>query len=453
MKISVVRNSWLQILAAFTGSIGTINDGMQYGWSAPIIPKLRQEDSPIKISKGDEGLIENVYMVGGIFGILAIAIYTKFMGRKPIIILAAIKHLVAWTLIATTKKIEVLYLARFIAGAAGNITFVSLPIYIAEIADESIRGFLGTFFYINMHVGILIIYFIAPFTSIVISSSVGIACVILQVVTFSFMPETPYYHINKGNQKAALNSLQIFRRKDDVYDELKDITNAVQRQESEKRRITDVFMVKSNLKAFTIAAALVLAQHFSGISVFIMNLHVILEDAESVVSPTVAPIIVAVTMLFACIAASFLVDRLGRKILLVSSSILTGLSLAVLAIYFYVKNTGGDISHVSWIPLASVTLYFLFNKFGIGLVPIVLFGELFPTSIKTMTMATLDIWFSILALASICMFMEFKSLYGMHVPFFIFAGLCLVTALFCQFFIPETKGKTLEEIQMMLKGL
>ncbi|XP_018321597.2 facilitated trehalose transporter Tret1-like [Agrilus planipennis] len=392
-------------------------------------------------------------MIGNIAGLLFTIIYMKFLGRKIIVILAAIKHVIAWILIATATRIEVLYFARFLAGAAGNIAFVSLPMYVAEIADESIRGFLGTFIYSNMILGVLVIYSIAPFTTIAISSSVGAACVTLQVLTFSFMPESPYYHIIKGNQEAALKSLQTFRRKEDVYEELKDITSAVQRQESEKGRIIDIFIVRSNLKAFIIAITLNLAQHFSGISVLLMNLHTILADAESIVSPETAPIIIAATMLIACIASSFIIDKFGRKILLVSSSILTGLSLTVLATYFYIKNSDDDISHLNWIPVVSVTLYSLFFKFGLGMVPIIFLGELFPTSVKAMAMSMVDISYGVFAIASVYLYIHLSSLYGMHVPFFIFAGLCIFAALFSQFFIPETKGKTLEEIQMMLKGM
>ncbi|XP_018321604.2 facilitated trehalose transporter Tret1-like [Agrilus planipennis] len=446
-------SKWLQLVAVITGTIGTISDGMQYGWTAPNIPKLRLDDSPIKIAKHDEEWIESIYMIGNTVGILFTIVYMKFMGRKPIIILAATKHVIAWMLIATATKIEVLYFARFLAGAAGNIAFVALPMYVAEIADESIRGFLGTFAYTSMILGVLVIYSIAPFTSIAISSSVGAACVTLQILTFSFMPESPYYHIIKGNQKAALKSLQIFRRKQDVYEELKDITSAVQRQEKEKGRIIDIFIVRSNLKAFIIAITLNFAQHFSGISVLLMNVHTILADAESVIPAETAPIIIAATMLIACIASSFTIDKFGRKILLVSSSILTGLSLIVLATYFYIKNSNSGTSDLNWIPVMSLILYSLFFKFGLGMVPIVFLGELFPTSIKAMAMSLINISYGVFGIASVYYYIHVSSLYGMHVPFFIFAGLCIFAALFSQLFIPETKGKTLEEIQMMLKGM
>ncbi|XP_025836612.1 facilitated trehalose transporter Tret1-like isoform X2 [Agrilus planipennis] len=454
MKWRLILLQLLSITASRNhGTIGTISDGMQYGWTAPNIPKLHLDDSPIKIEKHDEEWIENIYMIGNIAGLLFTIIYMKFLGRKIIVILAAIKHVIAWILIATATRIEVLYCARFLAGAAGNIAFVSLPMYIAEVADESIRGFLGTFVYTSMILGVLVIYSVAPFTSIAVSSSVGAACVTLQIITFSFMPESPYYHIIKGNQEAALKSLQTFRRREDVYDELKDITSAVERQESEKGRIIDIFIVRSNLKAFIIAITLNFAQHFSGISVLLMNVHTILADAESVISAETGPIIIAATMLIACIASSFIIDKFGRKKLLVSSSILTGLALTVLATYFYIKNSDYDISNLSWIPVVSVTMYSLFFKFGLGMVPIVFLGELFPTSVKGMAMSIVDISYGMCAILSVYVYIHLSSLYGIHVPFFIFAGLCIFAALFSQFCIPETKGKTLEEIQMILKGM
>ena len=441
-----------QFIAVFAGTISAVSDGMQYGWTAPVIPILESPNSPVKITETDVVWLENIYMLGGFAG-LPITIFSvdKF-GRKYSILIAAVQNVVAWFLIAFGSSVEYLYVARFLSGIAGDVAFVSAPMYIGEIADQKIRGVLGSCIYLMMLLGILVVYSVAPFVSIPVSSAVGCSFLIIQIITFPFMPETPYYLLLKNNKEGARRSLQRLRATMDVEKELEEISTAIERQKKERGRPIDLILVKSNRKAILIMTVLNGAQHFSSISVMLMNIHSILEDAASMLTPSTAAIIFSGLMLLAAFISACLIDKAGRKILLTSSSILTGISLLILASYFTVKNSGSDVSSYNWVPILSVMLYAITFKYGLGMVPIVMTAELFPTSVKAMGMTISDAMYVIFAVASIYLFQHLKGIYGMHVPFFIFACSCFITAFFTIFFIPETKGKTLEEIQQILKG-
>lgn len=132
--------------------------------------------------------------------------------------------------------------------------------------------------------------------SIAVSSAVGASFQIFQLFTFPFMPESPYYHLLKGNTSEAKRSLQRLRNKEDVEEELNEISEAVKRQSQEKGTPKDLIMVPSNLKAVIIMTVLNGSQHFSSISVMLMNLHSILGDAEGMLTPNSAAIIFAVIM-------------------------------------------------------------------------------------------------------------------------------------------------------------
>lgn len=427
---------------------------MQYGWTAPIIPILLSDDSPVPITEDDEVWLETVYMFGGIAGLPATIYLVDKIGRKRSILLSSVTSLISWILIATASKVEVLYVARFMTGVAGDVAFVSTPMYIAEIAEQKIRGFLAGLIYIMMLVGTLIIYAVAPFVEVYVSSIVGAAFLAFQLCTFTFMPESPYYHLVKGRKEAAENSLKKLRGKCDLDRELREITRTVERQNSEKGRPQDLIMVPSNRKALLIMVVLNIANHFSSISVMLMNMHSILQEAGSVyIDSTYAAIIFAAIMLIAATTAVSVVDKAGRKILLTTSSVLTGTSLAVLATYFALKNSGMDTDSFSWLPIVSVMVYAAVFKYGLGVVPIILLGELFPTSVKAMGMTISDCTYVVFGTISVYLYKALASAYGIHVPFYLFAGSCLFTALFCYFVIPETKGRTLDEIQYILKGL
>lgn len=426
---------------------------MQYGWTSPILQVLKSPDSPVPLKEHEETWLESVYMFGGIAGLPVTIFLVDRVGRKNSMVAAATCSLIGWILIAIADRVEYFYAARFLTGLAGDVAFVSAPMYVAEIADKKIRGFLAGMIYLMMLLGILVIYSVAPFVPIYVSSIVGGVILLTQLCAFPFIPKSPYFLLSKGRREEAFNALRRLRIRDNIDKEFEEIDAAVQRQKSEKGRPQDLILIKSNRKALIIMTVLCAAQHFSSISVILMNLHHILEEANSVyMSPTSSGILFAAMMLISATIADFYVDKFGRKILLTTSSLFTGLSLLVIAVYFSLQNSGVDVSGISWLPIASVMIYAAVFKYGLGMIPIVMTAELFPAKVKAMGMTISDAMYLVFALISIELYQRLSALYYLDVPFYIFSASCLFTAAFSMLYIPETKGKTLEEIQFILKG-
>ncbi|KAK5645065.1 hypothetical protein RI129_006365 [Pyrocoelia pectoralis] len=441
-----------QILAALTGTLTALSDGMQYGWSAPIIPVLQSRSTPVHITNSDIVWIENIYLLGGLAGIpLTLYMLDKF-GRKNTMLIAAVENLIAWLLVMFASTIDLVLVARFLTGLASDTNFVATPVYIAEISEKKIRGRLGSLIHIMMLIGILVIYGIGPFVSIAASSTVGVGVLVTQLLTFSFMPESPYYLLVKNKREEARKALQILRSSQDVDEELKEIAKVVEEENKVRGRPLELLTVKSNRKAFTIMTVLNFAQHYSGISVMLMNIHIILKDAVPIIPPRNAAILFSVFMLLACMVSALLIDSLGRRVLLYLSSFLTGASLLILATYFAFKYNGINVSAYNWVPIVAVMLYALTFKCGLGLIPIVMTAELYPTNVKALGCTASDAMYLIAATSSIYLFYDLQNKYGMHVPFFLFGCCCIFSGFFSVVVIPETKGKTLEEIQKLLKG-
>ncbi|CAH1124050.1 unnamed protein product [Ceutorhynchus assimilis] len=451
--LEIFKTASPQFVPVFCSTIGAISDGMHYGWSAPFMPILEKEDSHIQISPSDVTWLESIYLIGGLAG-LPVTIYSvDRLGRKASILLAAVISLIAWILIAVANDVIYLYVARFMVGLSGDVAFVAAPMYIAEIADKKIRGFLAGVIYVMMLVGILVVYAVAPFAPFYACSVIGSVFVIIQLISFPFMPDSPYYLLQKNKNDKAKRHLLRLRTNDNVDKEMEEITTAVNRQRSERGRPQDLILSKSNRKALIIMTVLNASQHFSSISVMLMNLHSILKEAESeYISFEVAGILFSTFMLIAATIADFTVDKFGRKGLLISSSLLSGLSLLVLAIYFTMKNSNYDVKGISWIPIAAVMVYAAVFKFGLGIIPIVMTAELFPAKVKAMGMTLADFSYLFFGLISVEMYQRLIHAYYLDIPFYIFASSTLLTAIFSWWYIPETKGKTLEEIQYILKG-
>lgn len=433
--------------------MGTISDGIQYGWSSPALPVLHSADTPVKITEDDDYWLEMLYMVGGMAGLPVTIYLVDKIGRKWSIIVASASNLIAWIMIACASDVVVLYVARFLTGMSADVAFVSAPMYIAECADAKIRGFLGTFIYIMMIIGVLVSYCVVPYVPIWASSCVGACLVVLQIIIFFWMPQSPYYLVIKGKHEKAKKALTWLRRRADVDEELKEIESAVERQNSERGRPIDLVMIPSNRKALLIMTTLNTVQHFCGISVILMNVETILDASGSVIDTKISAILFGVCMLVASIGGSPFIDRFGRKVLLISSSILSALFLGLLGIFFFLKDVEKlDLESYKIIPLLSVLGYALAYKYGLGLVPIVTTGELFPTPVKAMGMTMADLVYTVMAVVSLKVYYLTIELHGMYFPFMLFGVCGLFTAGFVYWVVPETKGKTLEEIQQILKG-
>lgn len=426
---------------------------MHYGWSAPVIPLLTAPDTPVPITEDDITWLESIVMIGGFAGLPLTIFFVDKIGRKYSIMVSNVVGTVCWIMLALADSVGVIYTARFISGIIGNVAFVATPMYIAEISEQHVRGFLAGMTYLMMLLGFVIVYVVAPFMEIWQSSLVGVVILVAQFSTFTFMPESPYYLLIKNKREKALWNLKWFRNSEDVEDELEEIAAAVERQQNEKGRPKDLVVVPSNRRAMIIMSVLNGAQHFTGISVMIMNLHSILRAAGSeYLDSRLAAIIFGILMFLAALTAVTFVDKSGRKILLIISSFLTGICLAIIAVYFTLQHLKYDTRTYSWIPVVATMAYAVVFKGGLGIVPIILTGELFPTSVKAMGMTIADAMYVIFSAFSIYLYQTLANHYGLHVPFYVFAVFTILTAAFSYLYVPETKGKTLEQIQFMLKG-
>lgn len=451
---NIFEGTFPQLVAVLAGTLTAVSDGMQYGWTSPVLPLLMGPNSPVAVTKDQGEWLETLLMLGSFSGLSITMYLVDKIGRKRSILLATFVTIIIWVATAVAPRVEYIFVARAFAGSAGNMAFVATPMYIAEIAEQKIRGFLSSLIYLMMLVGIFIIYAVAPYIPFYAHCVLGAVLAFIQLVIFPFMPESPYYLLYKDKYEDAERSLRRLRSAEANIDkELEDIKTAVTRQKTERGKIQDLFLVPSNRRGMMIMAILNAAQHFSSISVLLMNVHVVLEAAGSIyVESRIAAIMFSVIMILAATIASFSIDKFGRKTLLISSSIASSLCLLVLAIYFSLKNSGYDIASVSWIPIICVMLYALCFKLGLGMVPIVLTAELFPTKMKAYGMTIADGFYVISSLLSLQVYQRLKDSFGLQYPFYVFSFSCVVAAVFTYFFIPETKGKTLEEIQMILKG-
>lgn len=177
------------------------------------------------------------------------------------------------------------------------------------------------------------------------------------------------------------------------------------------------------------------------------------QAAGSNLEPSTATIIVGVIQVVVTFISTLVVDRLGRRLLLMISDSVMAICTLVLGIFFYLRNeTQDDTSNLGWLPLTSVCLFIVVFSLGYGPIPWMMVGELFAPHIKGFASSLSCVLNWILAFIVTRFYADLASSFGIHTTFWIFAVISAIGTVFVFFIVPETKGKTLDEIQRELGG-
>ncbi|XP_057339495.1 uncharacterized protein LOC130676995 [Microplitis mediator] len=452
----------LQFIAATAANIAVVAGGAMLGWTSPILLMLKEhppnEENPLgrAISEEEASWIGSLTPVGALVGGFFAGYLAETWGRRTTLLSSVIPATLGWILIATGETVEIFYVARFIFGVALSISFTVLPMYCGEIAETSIRGILGSFLQLFITIGLLWAYSIGPYVSY---TTFWITCGALPIAFFVFfftMPESPYYLAAKGRKEEVISVLARLRGKseDAVRIEADEIEATVQEAYNKEATITDLFTVKANFKALVFTCLLVIFQQMTGINVVLFYSENIFASAgNSGISSSIETIIVGIVQLIASCVTPLVVDRLGRRILLIISGTGTALSLGVLGLFFYLKDAAkSDVSNIGWLPIASLIIFIATYSIGWGPLPWAVMGEMFSTEVKSKAsgIVVFACWF--LAFLITKYFSNIALAFGQYTAFWLFGVFCILSVLFTVFILPETKGKSLQEIQNELSG-
>jgi MFS family permease len=269
------------------------------------------------------------------------------------------------------------------------------------------------------------------------------------------MPESPYFYLMKGRTDDARTSLQKLRQKQNVEEELHKLKSDVDRQMSESGSWKDVLTLSSNRKAVYAGIFLRASQQLGGISSFAVYTQYIFLKSGGNVSASTSAIIFMGLCAVLNMCAAFTLDRFGRRKSYFVSLLLCGMVLLCEATYFFIEQFYGaevNVAIVNWIPLVGMITYVVFYSFGLGIVPTLMLGELFSASIKGKGLLLLNIVFGVLVSCTTKLFHLLDTSFGLYAPFLFFSISCFISTILAVYFVPETKGKTLEEIQQSLKA-
>lgn len=448
-------------LAAASALLGAIGMGCVLGWTAPAFDDMDRIDSEPHIKSDDKEIkswIGSSMTLGALVGALSSGPIAQLFGRKIALITYGIPMVVGWFLIFIAKSVPLIMIGRILTGICAGLISGTAPSYVVEISTVEIRGLLGTLFQVCVTIGILMVYVFGSFLSWNWLAFVSLIPGLLMSIAMILMPETPIWlltnskdcdHSQGSKAEKALSQLR-----DIVNDNESELNEmAHQAKASKKESGFSMQQMKNPIvyKPFLLAMGLMFFQQFSGINAVMFYATNIFRDSGSSIKPSLCTIIIGVAQVIATIVGSLLVDRLGRKILLIASGVGHSLSLAVMGIYYY-QSSQSSVSSLGWLPVVCLVVFIISFSIGFGPIPWLMIAEITPISARSMisAVATAFNWLS--AFIIVKNFEWLQEVITKHGTFFLFAAFCVLSVLFAFFLLPETKGKSMEEIQAFFGG-
>ncbi|XP_017026981.1 facilitated trehalose transporter Tret1-2 homolog [Drosophila kikkawai] len=445
-----------QYIAGLSASFGALCMGASIGWSSPVESMITQSyDYGFTITSSQFGWISSLLTLGATVICIPIGFSIDWIGRRPTMLALIPPYMVGWVLMIWANNVAMLYCGRFILGMCGGAFCVTAPMYCTEISQTALRGTIGAFFQLLIVSGVFYGYLVGAFLPLL---TINILCAILPLIfalVHFFMPESPVYLAIKGRNEDAAAALQWLRGKDaDIDDEFKEIMEETQRQNDQpKTNILVALRRPIVLKGLGIAVLLQVFQQWTGINAILFYSSSIFEDTGSGISGSLASIIIGVTQVLSTLVGVLIIDKAGRRILLLVSGLLMAVTTALMGVYFQLKESSpGSMDNFGWLPISSICIFIVFFSIGFGPVPWLVMAELFSEDVKSVagSIAGTSNWLS--AFMVTLLFPILKEGIGPGPTFWIFTVIAVLSFLYSLFFVPETKGKTIIEIQHILSG-
>lgn len=441
----------MQLVTAIAVSWVSMIIGYCSAYTSPASDSLKTR---FNIGDPEISWITSLMPLGALGGGMLGGTFIESLGRKWTILLTDIFFFVAFLINYFAQTYIYMYVSRIVAGVCVGVLSLTLPVYLAETIQPEVRGTLGLLPTAFGNIGILLCYLFGTFYEWQALALVGVILSIPFVIVVWVIKETPRYLISKGKEDETEKALQWLRGPNTNIDKEFHELKKSQQENNDEDNSLKVLFSRKNLKLLGISLGLMGFQQFSGINAVIFYTTTIFKVSGSSVNESVSTTIVGVVNFVSTFIAAILIDRLGRKVLLYISAVSMILSLGVLGAYFFVKDSLGiDVSFLGFLPLASFIVYVLGFSLGFGPIPWLMMGEILPAKIRgqAASVATAFNWTCTFIVTKI--FLLLAKAIGYYFTFWIFGGIVFLSLLFTIFFVPETRGQSLADIERKLAGV
>ncbi len=422
--------------------------GMIYGYDlAGIAGAILFIKKEFNLSSWTQELVLSSVLFGAMIGAGFGGRLTDRLGRRKILIISAVISLLGVLGTVLAEGVLSLIIARIVVGIAFGILSFAVPLYISEISAPTNRGKLVSIFVFAILSGVLISYLVDYYFSAYsqwrLMFAVGLVPAVLLLVGIFFLPESPRWLIKHGYDDKARDILARIRGTTEVDKELSGIKDILKQTKPDWH----VLIGPVIRPALVLGLGLAMIRQLTGLSLATFYAPTIFElagfhSASTAILETVGMGIVFVVM---SVVAMNLMDRLGRRPLMLLGLAGMCVGLVVLGITFYLQKTGGGL--MGYLSVASLIFFVAAWTIGPGTVVQLVISEIYPLSVRGIAMSavTAVIWATYLIVT--LTFLSLIDLLGRPDTFWVYAVLCVASFVYVYFSMPETKGLSLEEIE------
>ena len=439
-KIDTNKNQLL--IFSTVAALGGLLFGFDTGVISGAIPFIKLE---FYLNSYQEGFAVSNLMIACVIGALIAGPIADWTGRKKVLILCAVLFIVSAILSALPRSFTELVIARFIGGIGVGVASVVSPMYIAEISPAKIRGRLVALNQLAIVVGILLSYLS---NWLLVDTGINnwrymLVAEILPATTFLmglfFILESPRWLTKEGLEKDALDVLKVVAGAVNADHELQKIKKSL----AEKKTSLKELLHPSLRRVLIVGILFSLFAHITGIDTIIYYGPIIfLESGFKTDSALLASVIIGITNLIFTFVGMAMIDKAGRKFLLLVG--IAGMGISMTLVGFCMQS---DMISAKWTLLWIMT-YIASFAMSIGVVIWVYLSEIYPTRVRgqALSVATMVLWLGNVILTQLFPIMMERFSGG---TFYIFSFICLLAFIFTWTMVKETRGVSLEEIEKM----
>jgi sugar porter (SP) family MFS transporter len=433
----------------FWTSAITALGGLLFGYDTGVVSGalLFLHNSFGNVTSFQKELVTSFLLIGAAIGAALAGRLADRFGRRRLILATAVTFVAGVLGAAFAPTLPFLVAMRVVIGLAVGSASMTVPLYISELAPPRFRGALVSFNQLAITSGILISflvdYWLASTQNWRLMFGLAAIPATLLFIGMLFQPESPHWLVFRKRDDEARTILQRYRNpEDDVDQEIEDVHSV----SGKKGHLRDL-LAPAVRKVVVIGILLAVFQQITGINTVIYYAPTLLKEAgfgsSAALLANVGNGVVNVAL---TIVAIRLLDRVGRRVLLITGTAGMAVALATIALVFAI---GGSHLHGVGAIVAIVALAVYTGSFAVGLGPVfwLLISEIYPQRIRgtAMSVATVMNWAANFVVT--ISFLSLLNAISSSGTFFLFAGLTVVALIYFIARVPETKGRSLEEIE------
>ncbi|XP_035459301.2 facilitated trehalose transporter Tret1 isoform X1 [Spodoptera frugiperda] len=449
-----------QVVASFIANLGTINTGMAFGFSATSLPQLKSPDSFIHINNDQASWIASLSAAGTPIGCIVSGYLMDNIGRRRTLIITEIPLIFGWLMLAFAQNVPMLYIGRLMIGFGSGMVGAPARVYTCEVSQPHLRGMLGALASVGVSTGVLIQYVIGSVTSWNILAGISATIPILSLLGMLLLPETPNYLLQQNKRERAESSLTKLRGSTcNLEDEIQKMIAFKEKNHVEPlkgfREIVKALLSPSTLKPFTILAIYFFVYQWCGVNTITFYAIEVFEASGAMANKNWLAISMGIVRVIFTVIGCILCRKCGRRVLTFVSAFGCGVTMIILSVYMYFIKFWKDHDmppQYSWVPVASIFLFVIFCTLGYLIIPWVMIGEVYPTQVRGIVggMTTCVAHMSVFSVVKTFPFL--KSQLNDYGVFGLYGTMSLLAIIYFYFYLPETKGRTLQEIEDYFSG-